>query len=155
MAKKAPPAKRLQQAARQREAFVTEFVKDFHQTKAALRMGISAESAAARASQLMREPEVQKLIRKHLDEMKAEAFYTRERILAHLWEQANYYGPDSSHAARVKAATELARLRGLDLPQKVEVSGSGVMLVPALGTPEDWGKAASAAQEKLKQEVRK
>lgn len=48
-----------------------------------------------------------------------------------------------------------AALLGLDAPKRVDatITAPGVMLVPMYGSPEEWEKAAVAAQEKLARET--
>lgn len=140
---------------RQAELFVTEFVKDFNIKAAALRMGFEEWQASSKGSTFYNSPDVQKRIREWLDEKGRESFYTRERIMARLWEEANYYGRDASPSARVRAAEALAKMAGMEMPQKVDVTmHGGVMLVPAMGTTAEWTEAAAKAQQKLKEDVR-
>jgi len=63
-----------------RKRYVEEYVKDFHQTAAAIRAGYSSRGASVTASRLMKEPEVQAAIAQRLDELSL----SREEVLIRL-----------------------------------------------------------------------
>lgn len=140
-----------------REAFVTEYMFDYNPLTAAFRVGFKGASARAAAKRLMNEPGVQRLIRERMQAFDAESMVSAERILAGLLKEATREGPGSSHAARVGAWTNLAKIVGAggpeDEPGTIKIQG-GVMIVPASpATAEDWEKGASASQAQLKRDV--
>lgn len=139
-----------------REAFVTEYMFDYNPLTAAFRVGFKGASARSAAKRLMNEPGVQRLIRERMQEFDAESQISAQRILAGLLKEATREGPGSSHAARVGAWTNLAKIMGAggdDDDASVKIPG-GVMLIPA--TPENidqWQKGAQASQAALKHDV--
>lgn len=136
-----------------RQAFVAEYVKDFNATKAVIRMGWNGAIGYIRkkGSELLREPYVQQLIEAFLASVKEDAIVTRQRILAGLVTEANN-APEA--ATRVNAWAHLGKMLGMYVEKKeVNITGSGVMLVPATGTPDDWERAAEESQRKLKQDA--
>lgn len=142
-----------------RNQFVDEYLLDFSQTAAAIRIGFSASFAQTYAEKFMAEPYVRKRIMELQNAMagdeKAEADLDRRRIRAALMREAHYKGPGSSHAARVSALSKLAAIRDMDAPTKLKIDSNmrgGVMMVPAIANIEDWEKAAQASQGALQAE---
>lgn len=140
-----------------RDQFVAEYMQDFDQTAAAIRLGFGASFASAYATQFMEEPYVRKAIAERQKELaedpKAEAEETKRRIRASLLREAHYRGPGSSHAARVSALGQLKAVYGMDQPVKTineHLHRGGVMQVPAIASIEDWEAAATESQEKLR-----
>ena len=104
-----------------RDAFVLEYLVDFKQTAAAIRMGTPAGSAPQRASEYMHEPYVLQQIQLKLEEMEEAHIVTRNRILAGLLREAGFEAPGASHAARVNAWGKLAGILGMEV-KKLELS---------------------------------
>lgn len=141
-----------------RDKFVEEYLIDFDQTAAAIRIGFSASFAQTYAEKFMTEPYVRKKISDMQTAMaedeKIEADLDRRRIRAALMREAHYRGPGSSHAARVAALGKLATIRDMDAPTKIKADLSlrgGVMMVPAIANLEEWEKAAQASQTDLQE----
>lgn len=142
-----------------RDKFVDEYLIDFDQTAAAIRIGFSASFAQTYAEKFMTEPYVRKAIaiRQHAmaEDDKIEADQDRRRIRAALMREAHYRGPGSSHAARVSALAKLASIRDMDAPTKIKselTMRGGVMMVPGIANLEDWEKAAQASQTDLQKD---
>jgi hypothetical protein len=142
-----------------RNRFVDEYLLDFSQTAAAIRIGFAASFAQTYAEKFMAEPYVRKRISELQLAMdgdeKAEADRDRRRIRAALLREAHYRGPGSSHAARVSALAKLAAIRDMDSPLKLKIDArqrGGVMMVPAIASIEDWEAAAQASQGDLQKE---
>lgn len=142
-----------------RDKFVEEYLIDFDQTAAAIRIGFSASFAQTYAEKFMTEPYVRKKISDMQTAMaedeKIEAELDRRRIRAALMREAHYRGPGSSHSARVNALAKLASIRDMDAPTKIKADLSlrgGVMLVPAIANLEEWEKAAQASQTDLQKD---
>lgn len=134
-----------------RQLFVYEYLKDFNASKAVLRMGFQIKSFAKKGSEFLREPYVQQLIDEHLDNAKEDTIVQRSRIMAGLLAEATN-APEA--ATRVAAWTQLGKISGMYIERKeVKVQGSGVMILPSTGTPDEWEAAASAAQAQLKEAV--
>ncbi len=139
-----------------RDKFVDEYLLDFDQTAAAIRVGFSASFAQTYAEKFMTEPYVRQRIAAMQTAMaeddKLEVELDRRRIRAALMREAHYRGPGSSHAARVSALAKLASIRDMDAPTKIKsdlTMRGGVMMVPAIASLEEWEKAAQASQGDL------
>lgn len=142
-----------------RDKFVSEYMIDFDQTAAAIRIGFSASFAQTYAEKFMTEPYVRKqiaLMQTALTEDdKLEADLDRRRIRAGLMREAHYRGPGSSHAARVSALAKLASIRDMDAPTKIKselTMRGGVMMVPGIANLDEWEKAAQASQGDLQKD---
>lgn len=142
-----------------RNKFVDEYLLDYDQTAAAIRIGFSASFAQTYAERFMLEPYVRKRITDMqtalAEDDRLEAELDRRRIRAGLMREAHYRGPGSSHAARVSALAKLASIRDMDAPIKTKTDVTmrgGVMLVPAIASIEDWEKAAQASQGNLQKD---
>lgn len=142
-----------------RDKFVSEYLIDFDQTAAAIRIGFSASFAQTYAERFMTEPYVRKQIaimqNAMAEDEKIEADMDRRRIRAALMREAHYRGPGSSHAARVSALAKLASIRDMDAPTKIKTDlnlRGGVMMVPAIASIEEWEKAAQASQTDLQKD---
>lgn len=142
-----------------RDLFVSEYLKDRNSYHAALRCGFTVSFAKVYAKQFMEEPYVRKLIGTHThndiesDPSVKEDFEkaARRRTIEALEKEAHYYGPGSSHAARVSAAGKLAEILDMKSPTKIDINTSrgGVMLVPATADLEQWQKDAAKQQAAL------
>lgn len=147
-----PRAKKLR-----REQFVREYIKDFNGSEAMRRMGSLSKTPWVQASEWLKEAYTQWFLAKMVSELDEQAIITRNEVLFGLKKEANSHGIDGSAAARISAWRAIAKILGIEIT-KVEGNvnlGGGVMLMPMSGTPEQWEKAASEAQKKLKADVRK
>jgi hypothetical protein len=142
---------------KRREQFVHEYIKDFNGSQALQRMGYVMTQPWVKASIFLSEPYTQWYLGSMMAKLQEHAIVTKNEVLLGLKKEAHYHGMDGSAAARIAAWRTLAKILGIEV-DKVEGTVTlqgGVMLLPHSGTPEEWEKAASAAQEKLKQDVRK
>lgn len=142
-----------------RRAFVQEYMKDRNAYAACLRLGFMAPYAEDWARAFMAEGIVRRLIAKAEEyDDSAEARDARAKAVeAMLFKEASYYGPGSSHGARVSALSNLAKIYGIEAPTKNEAEVTykgGVMMVPALTSPDEWGKLAQQSQADLKDSVK-
>lgn len=142
-----------------RDKFVSEYLIDYDQTAAAIRIGFSASFAQTYAEKFMTEPYVRKAIavaqNALVDDEKLEVEQDRRRIRAALMREAHYRGPGSSHAARVSALAKLASIRDMDAPTKIKsemTMRGGVMMVPGIANLDEWEKAAQASQGDLQKD---
>lgn len=147
----------IQQRVRaRREVFCHEYIKDFNGSAAVLRMGYKSKTPWVMASEWLNQPYTQWYLGQLMVKLEDKAIFTRSEILLSLKREAHYHGLDGSAAARIAALRTAAKILGLEITKiegNVNLAG-GVMLMPYSGTPEEWEKAAQAAQEKLKQQVR-
>ena len=157
-----------------RDKFIAEYLRDYNSYAACVRLGYVDEIALEQAQIMMEEPYVKRGIADaeaaravHLstrdkddlsnlpDGFKPHDEETdKQRIVSGLFREAFFKGPGSAHSSRVAALTALAKIYKLDKEEKTnsEVSNR-VMVVPAVGTVEQWEQAASAQQTELKKRV--
>lgn len=142
-----------------RRHFVKEYMVDFNAYYAALRVGFHASFASEYAKQFMGEGVVRRLIaeeeRKEADEKDQNLL--KAQVEKGLFREANYYGPGSSHGARVSALSKLAVIYGMDKEAQANddnIPKGGVMVVPMRVSADEWGAGASESQRKLKASVK-
>jgi hypothetical protein len=150
-----PPLEMSEREKALRDTFVAEYLVDFNALKACMRCGFPREFATEWAQKLMDEPYVQKRIKEISFtpvDPKQEEEYEKKRIKNQLMREAHYYGPGSSHAARVSALAQLQKFYGMEKPRQTEnkhVINGGVMRAPGIASLDDWEGAATASQEDL------
>lgn len=147
-----------------RDAVVAEYLFDYNWVNACKRVGMNAAMAFDYAKRFQDDGYCQKKL-KELQKSKAassaqtrkqEIEEERQRIIEGLRFESTYNGPNSSQSARVAAYKQLCAIYGFEAPkqQKVDVGvSSGVMLVPMVGSMDDWEKAANASQTKLQEDT--
>lgn len=138
-----------------RDKFIDAYYPEQNAVMAVIRSGGASSTAAKKAHEYMREPYVQQRLHEIQDFLKREQIVTVNRVLIGLMREANYFGPGTSHGARVSAYSKLASILGMDAPQKhqVQVTG-GVMLIPMTKNLDDWEVVAEEKQKLLKADVR-
>jgi hypothetical protein len=135
-----------------RNEFVKQYLIDFDEFKACLRLGFNRAFAEQWATTFMSEPYVQKKISEQTlqtpdDEQKQEE--ADKQLTLAVLRQAAQHGPYSS---RVAAAAKLAAILGMDKPiqSSLEITNrGGVMVVPGIGNVDDWEEEAVRSQEEL------
>jgi len=144
-----------------REVFIREFVKDWHQTRAAIRAGVKPGNASAKASALLQEEYVLRRLNEYIETIDEEALLTRKKVIIGLMNEANDFSMGSSHGARVNAWKTLGKYMGMEITKvESEVTHKGnVMVIPASPTgetydAESWEEASMMAQQRLKEQVR-
>lgn len=141
-----------------RNAFVVEYLKDYDQTAACMRLGFAHGFAEPYGKKFYAEAYVQKRIkeietrvptpaeRKEIDAQDAALVRSRLRYELH-------YG---TSASRVSALSKLAGLLGMDTEAKKNPNDNkargGVMMVPGIADISEWEEAAMASQAKLQQD---
>lgn len=147
-----------------RDSVVKEYMFDYSWINACKRIGMNAAMAFDYAARFEQDGYCQKRIKELQAEKaksgtstrKQEEEIERQRIIEGLKFESTYRGPGSSQSARVAAYKQLCSIYGFEAPkqQKVEVGvSSGVMLVPMVGSMDDWEKAANASQTKLQEDT--
>jgi Terminase small subunit len=143
-----------------RRAFVHEYVKDFSERNAAMRMGYPEETALSTGKILLYHAFTQLKVSEILDRAEAQDVVSSARVVAALWREAN--APDvpfsSNSATRIAALKELAKIKKLTGPASGGVTPAnsgfgGVMIVPAYVSPADWEEHARKTQTELKEAV--
>lgn len=142
-----------------RDRFVIEYLKDYDQIRACLRLGYSLPYAKEYGTRFMNESYVlTKLTEIECKPEETNSEVERKRIRAGLWREANNFGLGSSQSARVAALAKLSAFEGMDAPtrSKQELTGAdgeplggGVFVVPGLMTMEQWEAASEKQQEEL------
>lgn len=142
-----------------RDHFVNEYLVDYDQKSAAIRIGYGQSYAYEMSVRLMQCPYVLQQIKLKEttgEEESDEAM--RKRVISGLIREANYKGPGCSASARVAALAKLAAIQGMDAPtrSKTEITGpdgqplgGGMFVVPGIISVEEWEKAAAAQQAAL------
>lgn len=138
-----------------RDFFVKEYLTDYDEVAAAIRIGYPRGVAREFAKRFMNEPyvlrEIQRMEGSDIasDDPDAE----KKRIIAGLKREANYRGPGSSQSARVAALSKLATLFEMDpkdkKPEENDNILDGAFVTPGVMTPEQWAEAAKKQQEEL------
>lgn len=141
-----------------KDLFVQQYIIDYNEYNAALRMGLAPSVAATYCKQLLDDGYVQREIvrlrrEEQIDE-KAQRAQDRELAFATLRKVMEIGSP----AAMVAATRVMADMHGFNAPIKTQNEHShrgGVMMVPAIADIEEWEKAAAASQEKLVEAAQK
>lgn len=154
-----------------RNRFIGEYIRDFSIYASSVRMGYMGDDAVAFGKAMLDEPYVRREVAKYQEtrfvpevSKPAEPVnqYTkqteeqeRQQIISMLFKEANYNGPGSTQASRVSALGRLADIYriGKDA-DKGSTTSQNVMIVPALGSVDDWEKRAQLQQEALKASVK-
>jgi len=109
-----------------RDRFVTEYLVDYDEVQAAIRLGYTEAYARDYGKRFKSEPYTANKIKEMELGDTSEALtpeqIARKRRIAQLERQANYYGPGSSHGARVSALTQICKIEGIEAPVKTETS---------------------------------
>lgn len=158
-----------------RDNFIREYLRDYNSYAACVRIGLMDEMALETAKTFMEEPYVRRGIadaeaqrashlRKEQDNDLStlpEGFIPhdeetdKQRIVSGLFREAFFKGPGASHASRVSALGKLADIYKLAKEEKTDDKvASNVMVVPAVGSVDDWEASAKSQQAELKQTVK-
>ena len=131
--------------------FVEHYLTCFNASESARRMGCEGASAASQGWEFLHNEFTQAELDKRFKRHANENHHARNEIIAMLYREANYFGEGASHAARVRAQTQLSKIFGMET-LKIEAETkqtTGVMIMPATQSLEDWMNAAAPAQSKL------
>jgi len=118
-------------------AFVTEYLKDFNGTQAAIRAGYSPKSAYSQAERLLRKAEIQKLLREAQEKAAKKATLTRERALEILNEIAENKATATGN--RINALAQAGKFEGWEADKRMRLEVEGTILLPP-GDPLHSGK---------------
>lgn len=104
-----------------RQLFVDEYLVDYDDVGAAIRLGYQEAFAQQYAKQFLSEPYTLKLIKEKEAEfgVLTEEDQHRKKIVSGLYREA--YSRANSGSARVAALAQLARIMGIEAPVKTEV----------------------------------
>ncbi len=139
-----------------RDRFCDQYVIDYDEVKACMRIGYHKQFAVDYAKKFMEEPYVQKRIQElsvaPSENEQDEEQDTKRLIRSQLLKEAAYVGPGSSQSARVAALSKLMAMYDMESPKKIEAeitNRGGVMAVPGVCSIEEWQKVAAAQQAEL------
>ena len=134
-----------------RRKFVAHYIKTTNVSASAEFAGF--KSPASQGRQLLNEPYVQNLIQEALHAMEVDAIISQQEIMFRFKEEANNQDA-GNQAARIAALAHMAKIRGMLIEKQELTVSSGVMVVPMVGSPDEWELLAEKAQEKLKSKVK-
>lgn len=144
-----------------RNLFVSEYLVDYDQVKAAQRIGFTRQFAIEYAKKFMDEPYVQQRLsalrtseKVNQDDLHK---YNSRRIVERLLHEAHFNGPGSSQAARVAALKALTDIHGMTSTAQGKMAAAktgngyagGVMVVPAIADIDAWEAVAKDKQKAL------
>ena len=131
--------------------FVEHYLTCFNASESARRMGYKGASAASQGWEFLHDDFTQAELDKRYKQHAHENHHARNEIIAMLYREANYFGEGSSHAARVRAQTQLSKIFGMET-LKIEAETKqtgGVMIVPMCQSVDEWEKIVAPKQMKL------
>ena len=141
-----------------RDKFIQALVLGNSRERAAIIAGCKPRSARKQGCTMWAEPYVQEQFHKLKNAIAEEDLVCKMDILRGLKAEAeDTECPSGTQAARVSAWNSLARILGVEKPQKVDMTmNGGVMIVPMIeGDSHDWERQAADQQQALKDAVRK
>ena len=89
------------------EAYCTE--ASFDGSKAAKLAGYSQKGSARQAAKLLERDNIARAIKARIEKKKREFRISEELVVERLWQEANYMGKGTSHAARINALVWLGK----------------------------------------------
>lgn len=129
-----------------RNAFVSEFIKDFNGIRAASRVGASDPVALWR--RMERCSYVQRAVGRALDKWEAGSMVTRDHVVAGLWREANDFISGNA-GSRVAALGKLAKVMGLEIDNINVNVHRQIEFVDKPLTREEFGEMRLAFEEEF------
>lgn len=135
--------------------FLGEYLKDFDEKLAAVRMGYPYDSALGTGRLLLHHSYSQLKLLEMLEAMEIPKLISAQLIISRLWKEANNGdGLFNNAPNRIAALGKLAKIIGLENPKPIEEKNirpsGGIMFVPIALSSDDWGDYAHASQKALK-----
>lgn len=139
-----------------RDRFIAAYLQHFNATNAYIEAGGTSKRPGKAGYELRHEAYVAQTIQQAIDAMNVDAMATNQRVMSWAIREANHYGFDASHGARVSMITTLMKHKGLSGEEREAAAAArgGVMVVPATDNVDSWEARAAAAQAALKEQVR-
>lgn len=137
------------------EAFARQYIIDFNQRRAAIRMGYPETIASKQGGVMFWKPYTQAYLVSLIRNIEESCIVSRNEVLAGLLREANRFDEDASSGSRIAAWREIGRIMGMYI-NRIEISAnsSGVMEVPIVRSSEEWEAVASGSQTELMRQVR-
>lgn len=135
-----------------RDAFVKEYIKDFHGKNSMLRIGYGGDPkhASQVAKNLLLEPYVQQKLDEVVRKLEPLDIVTRQQCMLTMWKEAN--NQQNEGGVRVAALAHVAKMLGMFQNKGEAADGAmpiGVMLIPCMAVS-DWEASAATAQAMLR-----
>lgn len=139
-----------------RDRFIFEYLKDFSNTYAYIRAGGTDKRPSKAGYAIRHEAYVAQQIQEAIERMKPAQMVSQQTAVSWMIREANHYGGDSTHGARVSAIAHVMKAQGMTLGEKEVAAAArgGVMVVPATDNLLSWEERAASAQALLKEQVR-
>lgn len=151
-----------------RDSYVGEYLRDSDWQAAALRLGYTEGTALEFAKQMSDCPYVRRKIsdatapswirpptEEDKDPYAHDPANIEKQVISTLMREMHAKGAGSSQTGRITAAKELARIYKLGETEDTTQIVKSVMIVPAIGSVDEWEKAAKDQQAQLKEDVKK
>jgi len=137
------------------EEFARQYIIDFNQRRAAMRMGYGESVAARYGGEWFWKPYTQAYLVSLIRNIEERCLVCRNEVIAGLLREANRYDEDASSTSRISAWREIGRILGMYI-NRIELSAnsSGVMEVPLVANSEQWESVAIDAQTSLMKGIR-
>lgn len=137
------------------EAFARQYIIDFNQKRAAIRMGYPETTANTMGGKLFWHSYTQAYLVALIRGMEETCIVGRNEVLAGLLREAHSYGPDSSSATRIMAWKEIAKILGMYIARvEISANSSGVMTVPLVRDVNEWEQISQVSQGMLMEAAR-
>jgi len=139
-----------------RNRYVDFLLRGHTKAQAAVAAGYAPRSASKKGSELYYEPYVQDRMRRMRDKMDDDDIITRKEVIIGLVQEARNEGPDSKHAARVQAWSQVSKIMGFEAAIKTEQTithKGGIMVVALAPTDIDWENVATVSQNRLQHDA--
>lgn len=137
------------------EAFARQYIIDFNQKRAAVRMGYSETAANTMGNSIFWHSYTQAYLVALIRGMEETTIVGRNEVLAGLLREAHSYGMDSSSATRIMAWKEIAKILGMYVARiEISANSSGVMEVPLVRDVNEWEQISAVSQGLLMEAAR-
>lgn len=139
--------------------YALEYVKDFDNLAATIRLGVDPDLAPKVTKRLKQHWLVAAYVSQLQDRYVKDALISQDRIVSLLVRDASNFGQGSNSMARVTAQKTLVQVMGMDKTadkqaEALEKAGKGgVMFVPLFTTEDEWERIAMANQRKIREEA--
>lgn len=137
------------------EEFARQYIIDFNQTRAAVRLGYDMKYAAQYGNEMFWRPYTQAFLTHLIRTMEETTIVGRNEVLAGLLREANRYDQDATSNSRIAAWAAIGKILGMFI-NRIEISAnsSGVMEVPMVTDSNQWESVAAGSQNELMKQIR-
>lgn len=137
------------------EQFARQYIIDFNQKRAALRMGYNEAASNTMGNKIFWHAYTQAYLVALIRGMEETTIVGRNEVLAGLLREAHSYGMDSSSMTRIAAWKEIAKILGMYVARiEISANSSCVMEVPLVRDVNEWEQISSVSQGLLMEAAR-